>query len=302
MKKMAIIGNCQANALSKFLFSNNIFNKMYEYIELKPIYLMNENELNYFYTYTLLELDLIIIQPINDDFNGNIKYSTKTILNNTKQDCISILIPSLYFDFYHPYLCYLNGVSCKIHEPIDYHDKILIKLYLSYKESSNEEIIEKYMSIFNNEIFINNLMINDNLTVALKIIEERENNFKNYIVNNTTCIYCYDFIKNNYQNNLLFYSVNHPSKYLLSFLSNEILKYLNIDLEKYQNNLDPFNNLIIPIYNCLKYVLKFNISEYNNMIYDTELYNKYINIYRDISDIILSTSVNPNTTNLEYLL
>ena len=40
MKKMAIIGNCQANALSKFLFSNNKFNTIYEYIDVKPIYLM----------------------------------------------------------------------------------------------------------------------------------------------------------------------------------------------------------------------------------------------------------------------
>jgi len=291
MKKMAIIGNCQAEALSNFLFSNNIFNKIYEYIQVKPIYLMNENELNYFYTYTLLELDLIIIQPINDDFNGNIKYSTKSILNNIKQDCISILFPSLYFDFYHPYLCYLNGVRCKIHEPIDYHDKILIKLYLAYKESSNEEIIEKYMSIFNNEIFINNSMIYDNLTLSLLNIDERENNFKDYIVNNTKCIYCYDFIKNNYQENLLFYSVNHPSKYLLSYLSDEILKYLNIPSEEYPNNLDPFNNLIIPIYNYLKYVLKFDITQYNKMIYDKELYNKYLNVYRTISDNILSKNI-----------
>lgn len=291
MKKIAIIGNCQTEALATFLFSNNIFKNIYEYIEVKPIYLMNENELNYFYTYTLLELDLIIIQPINEDFNGNIKYSTKTILNNTKNDCISILIPSLYFDFYHPYLCYLNGDNCKIQEPIDYHDKILIKLYLAYKESSNEEIIEKYMNIFNNEIFINISMCNNNLKLALENIEDRENNFKDYIVNNTKCIYSFDFIKNNYEKYLLFYSVNHPSKYLLSYLSDEILKYLNIPSEEYHNNIDPFNNLIIPIYNCLKNILNFNITQYNNMIYDKELYNKYINVYRNISDNILSKNI-----------
>jgi len=292
MKKMAIIGNCQATALSKFLLSNNIFNKKYEYIEVKPIYLMSENELNYFYTYTLLELDLIIIQPINEDFNDNIKYSTKTILNNIKHDCISILIPSLYFDFYHPYLCYLNGEhGNKIEIPIDYHDKTLIKLYLSYKELSNEEIIEKYMNIFNNNFFINNSMINDNLKLTLNNIEDRENNFKDYIVNNTKCIYSYDFIKNNYQNKLLFYSVNHPSKYLLSYLTDEILNYLNIQSEEYPNNLDPFNNLIIPIYNCLNHMLNFDILEYNNMIFDNELYNKYINVYRNISDNILSKNI-----------
>ena len=138
-------------------------------------------------------------------------------------NCISILIPSLYFDFYHPYLCYLNGEHGKIQEPIDYHDRTLIKLYLAYKESSNEEIIEKYINIFNNQIFINNSMINDILTLSLQHIEERENIFKNYIVNNTKCIYSYDFIKNNYQEHLLFYSVNHPSKYLLSYLSDEFM-------------------------------------------------------------------------------
>ena len=291
MKKIAIIGNCQTEALATFLFSNNIFKNIYEYIEVKPIYLMNENELNYFYTYILVELDLIIIQPINEDFNGNIKYSTKTILNNTKNDCISILIPSLYFDFYHPYLCYLNGDNFKIQEPIDYHDKILIKLYLTYKESSNEEIIEKYISIFNNKIFINNSMCNDNLKLALENIENRENNFKDYIINNTKCIYSYDFIKNNYEKNLLFYSVNHPSKYLLSYLSDEIFKYLNIQSQEYNGDIDPFNNLMIPIYNCLNHMVKFDIVKYNSMIYDNELYNKYINVYRNIPDNILSKNI-----------
>ncbi len=291
MKKMAIIGNCQAQGLSHFLFSNNNFNKIYEYIDVKPIYLMTEDELNYFYTYTILELDLIIIQPISENFNENIKYSTKTILNNIRSDCISILFPSLYFNFYHPYLCYLNDENGKVGTPIDYHDKTLIKLYLAYKNFSNEEIIDKYIKILNNIIFISNNMINDNLKLALQNIEERENNFKNYIVNNTKCIFCYDFIKNNYQENLLFYSVNHPSKYLLSYVSNEILKYLNIQPEIYNENIDPFNNLIMPIYNCLKYTLKFDITQYNNLINDNELYNKYIEVYRNISDHILSKNI-----------
>jgi len=291
MKKMSIIGNCQSKALSTFLLSNNIFNNIYEYIEVKPIYLMNDNELNYFYTYTILELDLIIIQPINEDFNENIKYSTKTILNNTKKNCISILIPSLYFDFYHPYLCYLNRENGKIQDPIDYHDKTLIKLYLAYKESTNQEIIEKYMNIFNNDIFINNSMINDNLTLSLQNIEKREYNFKDYIVNNTFCIYSYDFIKNNYKEKLLFYSINHPSKYLFSYLTDEILKYLNIDIKDYPNDLDPFNTLIIPIYICLKKSLNFDITQYNKIINNKSLYNKYIDVYRNIPDNILSKNI-----------
>ena len=38
-------------------------------------------------------------------------------------------------------------------------------------------------------------------------------------------------------------------------------------------------------------MVKFDISEYNNMIHDNELYNKYINIYRTIPDNILSKNI-----------
>ena len=133
MKKMAIIGNCQANALSKFLLSNSSFSSNYEYIETKSLLLMNEDELNYLYIYILPILDLIIIQPISDEFNDNIKYSTKTMLNNINFDCITIIFPSLYFDFYHPYICYLNEENGKFLDTNNYHDKILINLYLSNK-------------------------------------------------------------------------------------------------------------------------------------------------------------------------
>ena len=284
MKKMTIIGNCQANALSKFLLSNSSFSVNYEYIEIKPIFLMNEDELNYLYVYILPILDLIIIQPISDEFNNNIKYSTKTILNNTKYDCISIIYPSLYFDFYHPYLCYLNEGNEKISNPIDYHDKVLINLYLSNKNLSNEDIITKYINIFNNNLLLNKSIIEYNLINSLKKIKDKELNFNEFGVINTKYIYCYDYIKNNYNNKLLFYSINHPSKYLLHYISDKILNYLNINLENYPSNIDPFDNIIIPIYKTLNIFLNFDISNYNKMIDNIDIYNKYIDVYRNIPD------------------
>jgi hypothetical protein len=291
MKKMTIIGNCQANALSKFLLSNSTFSYNYEYIEIKPIFLMNEDELNYLYIYILPILDLIIIQPISEEFNNNnIKYSTKTILNNIKFDCTTIIFPSLYFDFYHPYLCYLNDENTKISEPMDYHDKILINLYLSNKDLPNDSIIKRYLNIFNNNILLNQSMIENNLINSLQKVHDKELKFNNFGVKNTKYIYSYEYIKNNYNKNLLFYSINHPSKHLLQYISDEILNYLNIKLEKYSLDIDPFDNIIIPIYKTLSIFLQFDISIYNNMINNNDIYNEYINIYRNIPDNIFKNN------------
>ena len=275
-----IIGNCQADALSKFLLSNIEFANNYKYIEVKPIYLMDENELNYLYSNTLPLLDLLIIQPISDNYKNNIKYSTLTILNNLKSSCKTILFPSLYFNYYHPYSCYINDDNGNIvSEPIDYHDKTLIKLFtVYYKKYTNNEIIEKYNLMINKDDFITNNMLNNNLEKSLKEIKDREENYKNYVLNSTEIIYSHDFIKNNYANILLFYTINHPTKVLFYYISDKILKYLDIPLHNYNDNIDPFDNLILPIYKSIQNTLNFTINFNEN-----DLYNEYLEVYKKIS-------------------
>ena len=73
LKKFTIIGNCQADALSKFLLSNPTFKNTYEYIDYIPIFKMTPEELDKLYIDVLPFLDLIIIQPISENYNNNYK-------------------------------------------------------------------------------------------------------------------------------------------------------------------------------------------------------------------------------------
>jgi hypothetical protein len=281
-KLMTIIGNCQADALSKFLFNNSHFSKEYKYIYVKPIYILNENELIELYNEVLPTLDLLIIQPISDNYKNNAKYSTQSIINNVSESCKIIIIPSLYFDFYHPFNCSIDGCN----EPLDYHDNNLIKLFIDYGETlNNEEIYNKYLELFNNSDFLNSMIIENNLNKSIEEIIRREKNNCKYTADYV--ISCSNFIINNYANIYLFYTVNHPTKYMFYYVADEVLRFLGIGLEKYDEEIDPLNIIILPIYEGLQSNLNFKISDFNGLLNNFELFNKYLNIYKEINNKIL---------------
>lgn len=309
MKNYTIIGNCQADPLSQFLNTNKNFVDNYKYIPLKAIYIMNEEELDNLYLNILSTLDLIIIQPISDNYNNNHKYSTKSILKNTKKECIKIIIPSLYFDFYHPYLIYINeknkyGNSLTM--PFDYHDKNILNAYVENKKNNINDIsqlitniIDKYSNIVscNNESddeYLNNLFYK-NISTLIK----RENNYYEYkFLENIHFIYSSQFITDKYKDKLLFYTINHPTKYLFQYISSSILDILKIKIEEYPENIDPLKSLIMPVYSTLQKKVYFPVNKFQNfqhydMIFNTtNIVKQYIEEYEntDINKLIPYTN------------
>jgi hypothetical protein len=299
MKNYTVIGNCQAEPLSQFLNTNKNFTNIYKYIPLKAIFIMNEKELDNLYLNTLNTLDLIIIQPISDNYRDNYKYSTKSILENTKKECIKIIIPSLYFDFYHPYLIYINGKT----KPFDYHDKNILEAYIENKKNNITNITQlitnitdKYSNIVscNNESdddYLNNLFYK-NISNLIK----RENNYYEYkFLENIHFIYSSQFITDKYKEQLLFYTMNHPTKYLFQYISTAILNILKIKIEEYPGNLDPLKSLIMPVYSTLQKKVYFQVNHYQNFQHYDMIFNnsniikQYVEEYEntDINKLIL---------------
>ena len=117
MKRYSIIANCQGKALELFLNTNKYFLEKYELIKLDPIHRVTRDEIDNFYKNIQL-LDLIIIQPISDNYNNYHKYSTKSILSNIKSDCVVIMFPSLYFAGYYPNVIhdYIKSINITVHD------------------------------------------------------------------------------------------------------------------------------------------------------------------------------------------
>ncbi len=298
LKKFTIIGNCQSDALSEFLLSNQTFKNTYEYISYIPIFKMTSQELDNLYTDILPNLDLIIIQPISENYNNNYKYSTKSILNAVNKNCIKILYPSLFFDYYHPFNLYISDNTrpgWKLDEPYDYHDKNILSSFIQFQ--TEDEALNKYYEALYNPDLLTLHFFNERLLKNISNLKEREIKYIDYCTEDTNIINSSQFIMEYYDKILLFYSINHPTKYLFYYIANSCLIYLNIPLEIYPEDIDPLKSLIMPVYMCLQKCLKFDISYYLNfrhfeiILNDKDTIQKYYEGYRKTSHTVLQSNL-----------
>ena len=280
MKLYSIIANCQGSAIQKFLESNSNFNSQYKLHKMQQIQDIPKNDIDNFFDNIIPKLDLIIIQPISDNYKNYHKYSTKSIINRKKENCKIIMFPSIYFTGYYPNL--INDNITKIN--IVVHDINLIKTFL--KSKNKLEFIENSKKIINDPFFYNKKRVEDNVFNSLLELKKRENkSIKKYNFNKF--IKLSDFIKNNYNKQILAFTLNHFSRTIFIYITNNILNHLNIKIQEYPINLDPqkyFENCIL--YNSVKQIMNpkfskeyFSQREISNVNLDEYLsfhYDKYL--------------------------
>ena len=156
--KYTIIGNCQAYALHLYLDNNIVFKNKYNYIHVEPVHSITECDILKLYNSILPELDLILIQPINNNYRNDVRLSTNNILNNVNNQCIKILFPSCYFAFYQPFLQYIMDISFEntiLNKPCDYHDTNLIKLFVDNPNNEIQTHYENYKNILCDQNLVN---------------------------------------------------------------------------------------------------------------------------------------------------
>ena len=215
------------------------------------------------------------------------------------------MFPSLFFDFYHPYTCYIydsNNPSWKLGNPFDYHDKNIIELYINNINNNhindlNNFLLAKYKKKLFNENILDNDYFTNKLNTTINNLNDRENKYINYCTKDTTIIKSSKFILENYRKQLLFYTINHPTKYLFYYISDKILSTLNISISDYPENIDPLKALIIPLYKCIEKYVDFNIDYYLNyrhfhiILEDDDIIQKYIDSYNQIDINILKKNI-----------
>jgi hypothetical protein len=116
----------------------------------------------------------------------------------------------------------------------------------NYVENNNLKSLDELSGIFNKTIFELNTRYQDMLK---------------YKKNNTYFINIIPFIQNNYKDKLLFYTFNHPSKYLLQYIALEIINILHIP-NTIDNNLDPFSDERCILYSCIQKMVNFDIKKH----------------------------------------
>jgi hypothetical protein len=255
-KNILFYGNCQCNAI-KLILNLPSYYKVF-IIECFSTTIESDE-----FTNIIKKSDIIITQPVCDNYRNKDYLSTKYIIDNRKSDCKIILFNPFYFNFYYFDLTYKrlnNNELLKV--PIDYHYNDMITCY------KLELPIEKYFEYYVDNIYYKN---NDDLDkLADESFIELDNRYKSmldeYVNNNNNIfpIYITDFIKNNYKDRLLFYSMNHPTKFLLQLICDEIIKVLGIETN-IDYDIDPLDTPKCILYKCIQNGVHFNIYDYNSL-------------------------------------
>lgn len=199
---------------------------------------------------------IIITQPINDNYRDKDYLSTTFVLENASSLCKIIIIDSLYFNFYYFDLTYTFFNDKLLQSPIDYHYNKMIDCYKNgydikyYQDNylNNKDLMSAEELIKLAEDSINELY---NRYMANKVKYEKENVY---------FIYTGDYIRSNYKNTLLFYSMNHPTKYLTQFVCLKIIDQLDIS-DTINYNIDQIADPKCLLYKSLEKVVNFNLND-----------------------------------------
>jgi hypothetical protein len=140
--------------------------------------------------------------------------------------------------------------------------------------SNTEHIID---NIVNNIDFKSSEYLMSVLSNDVKQLKNRENKIKEtYHGNHIYYIFTSDFIENNYDKELLFYTLNHPTKHIFQHMANKINNVIKINIDYC---IDPLStNVKQIIYKSIQKAVKFDIEIYKP--YDIKKYvREYIKNY-----------------------
>lgn len=230
--------------------------------------------------------DIIVTQPINPSYRDLTYLHTEYVLENAKPDAKIVIFPSLRLNFYYFDYYYLKLKSDWLKDPSDYHYLSLANCY-----KNNLSADHFFTEFVNNETLHSKSFLEDIFNKSILELEEREKKMENYKnIRSCNLIFASSFIKESYKKNLLFYSINHPTKHLLQYIGENILSYLELDSNLLDKDKDPFiKNERGIIYKCIQQVVDFDVSQckphlYKHKIEDTrKIIEAYYEVYKKFS-------------------
>jgi len=259
-------GNCQIYAILKTL---NLSNYIIHHIECFSTTINQED-----FTNMIHKCNIIITQPIHDNYRNLDYLSTSYIIKHKRQNCHLIIVDSCYFNFYYYDLTYKQFNNDILHNPSDYHYHKMIDCY--HEGHSIDYYIKHVVDnvdLISSEELEN--IANDSLDEMNKRYLQNQENYKN-----STIISIYEFVKQNYKKKLLFYSMNHPTKYVIQFICEQIIKKLNIK-NTINMNIDLLDNTKCMIYKCISKNVNFDINQHIPLISTLTKHDEITKLYYD---------------------
>jgi len=257
MINILFYGNCQLEKIKYILcLSPKIFNLNY-------ICCFSTDYTDLEFDRNLKNSDIIITQPIHDNYRDKYYLSSNYVVNNCKENAKIIFVNNCHFDFYYFDLSYGKSNN--------YYHKYMLDCI--DKKFDYDYYIKKYVD---NIDLKTSEELKDILNKNINDLQCRYKDMFQYTKKNTSFINIIPFIEDNYKDTLLFYTFNHPTKYLLQFIALEINKILDIS-DTIDYKLDPFSQEKCILYSCIQKMVNFDIKKYSPLMNNTSNINDIFN-------------------------
>ena len=247
MKKCLFYGNCQVEPLKEILSNSINFSDKYQIIPLPPVHLLDKSHVGDLEQKIALA-DLFVYQLVSDNYQGIEQFGTNYLCDRLSAEAQKIAIPGAYFTGYHPATINLKDAEGnKINEPCDYHDVNLLYLF------ERDKTVAETVDILQQDNFYQSEYILNNLEITLNELRRREQTLDINISN---------FIKQNYQKQKLFHTINHPNIAVLNHIAKTILKILDLptNLSDKQDFTEALDFTDFPIYPAVANALNLQFS------------------------------------------
>lgn len=214
-KKCLIYGNCQVRSLAKILASHQAFAEQYQILPIRTVYDILPSEID-----TLLKCieitDLLIYQPVKETYRSMPELSTKFLQGRLRPHALALGFPSLYFSAYSPEIFYLYNTAKQVYQgpASDYHNLYVFKSYLE------GHAVQETLNTLSRSDLLDSNITEKILAANLAELESREQEH--------SLISISGFIREHYQTERLFHTMNHPSARVVEHLASSILKLIGL--------------------------------------------------------------------------
>jgi Polysaccharide biosynthesis enzyme WcbI len=211
MQRVVVVGNCQASALELMLRTNEEFTKRFELVSFPPVHEFPDAMVPALHQ-AVAEADVLVPQRIEDGYRNGMGLGTDTLAAIAQTSTV-VRWPSIYWAGYFPDLFYLRdaGGAPVLDGPFDYHDRSILRAY-----AEGLDVQATCLLLEDAE------RPSDACAWAAETTAELD-------VRGQDCdVQVAQFIASRFRDELLFFTMNHPTNSLLAFIAQQITTFLGI--------------------------------------------------------------------------
>lgn len=277
-KTFSVFGNCQANPIGSILQSDASFKQEFEFVPFsKPAFALRAEDIATTMEH-ISKLDVLITQNVSEKFGV---FSSRNLIAHLKPGARVIRIPNAYFSGYTPEVTYFRAAEPHVTKFCDYHDANLLKFYFDSPDTALERVLDAYHA----DNFYSNDFVLANAQASITELQKRE----------LDCdVYVSDFIERKWQQDVLFYSMNHPNRALLNHICEQIAEILEYGTVQLKGNFEHLGNTRLPIYNSISQIAqqsqKALISVQNKSMSAREYFEGHYQVLRSLDQTFLKNA------------